>query len=86
LLIFINRIFLGDIYATIKRLRLESLNKIKDKAYNDDKMSFEILKYCYERRVSMSSIVNFAINPGAIVVSGIVKLWPFITKVFSGAS
>ena len=85
LLVFINRIFLGDIYATVKRLRLESLNKVKDKAYNDDKMSFEILKYCYERRVSISSIVNFAINPGAIVVSGIVKLWPFITKVFSGA-
>lgn len=85
LLIFINRIFLGDIYGTVKKLKLESLNKVKDKVYNDDQMSFEILKYCYERRVSISSIVNFAINPGAIIVSGIVKLWPFITKVFSGA-
>jgi hypothetical protein len=84
-LIFINRIFLGDIYATIRRIRLESLNKMKDKAYNDDEMSFEILKYCYERRVSIASVVNFAINPGAILVSGVVKLWPFISKVFSGA-
>lgn len=85
LLVVINRIFLGEIYERVKRLRLEALNKVKDKVYKDDKMSFEILKYCYERRVSITSLVNFAINPGAIVVSGVVKLWPFIVKAFSVA-
>jgi hypothetical protein len=82
-LVVINRMFLGDIYARVKRLRLEALNKVKEKVYKDDKMSFEILKYCYERRVSVASLVNFAINPGAIVVSGAVKLWPVIAKAFT---
>lgn len=81
--IFINRMFLGGIYATIKTLKLEALNRVKEKVYKDDKMSFEILKYCYEQRMSSSSLVNFAINPGAILVSGAVKLWPVIAKAFS---
>lgn len=85
LLVGINRMFLGGIYATIKTLRLESLNKVKENVYKDDKLSFEILKYCYERKISASSIVNFIINPGAIVVSGIIKLWPVISKAFTGA-
>jgi hypothetical protein len=85
LLVVINRIFMNDIYAKIKVLRLEALNKVKEKVYEDNKMSFEILKYCYERRLTASSIVNFAINPGAILVSGILKLWPVIAKKFSGA-
>lgn len=84
-LIGINRMFLGGIYATIKSLRLEALDKMKEKAYNDDKQSFEILKYCYERRISTASIVNFLINPGAIVVSGAIKLWPMIVKVINRA-
>ena len=82
--VFINRMFMGGIYATIKKLRVEALNKVKDKVYKDDKMSFEILKYCYEQRMNVSAIVNFAINPGAVVVSGVVKLWPVISKTFSG--
>ncbi len=81
--VLIDKMFLGSIYALIKTLRLEALNKVKDKVYKDDEMSFEILKYCYERRVSFSSIVNFAINPGAIVISGLVKIWPAIAKAFS---
>lgn len=76
LLVMINRIFLGDIYATIKTLRLESLNEVKDKVYNDDQLSFEILKYCYERRVSALSIINFVIKASAIVIPGVLKLWP----------
>lgn len=76
LLVLINRMFLGDIYAAIKTLRLESLNEVKDKVYKDDKLSFEILKYCYERRVSALSIMNFAIKAGAIVIPGVLKLWP----------
>jgi hypothetical protein len=74
LLVSMNRMFLGGIYARIKTLRLDSLNKVKENVYKDDKLSFDILKYCYERRISMSSVVNFVINPGAIVISGIIKL------------
>jgi hypothetical protein len=85
LLVGTNRMFLGGIYGTIKRLRLESLNEVKEKVYRNDEMSFEILKYCYQQRISASSIVNFMVNPGAIVVSGIVKLWPVIVKTFTGA-
>lgn len=76
LLVVVNRMFLGDIYATIKKLRLEALNEVKDNVYNDDKLSFEILKYCYERKVSGLSIINFIIKAGAIVIPGVLKLWP----------
>ncbi len=76
LLVVINRIFLGDVYATIKTMRLKSLNEVKEKVYDDDKLSFEILKYCYERRVSALSIINFVIKAGAIVIPGVLKLWP----------
>jgi hypothetical protein len=85
MLIGINRMFLNDIYGTISTLKHESLNKVKDNVLKDDKLSFEILKYCYERRISASSIVNFIINPGAIVVSGLIKFWPFIVKALTGA-
>jgi hypothetical protein len=83
LLVAVNRIFLGSIYSIIALLRLEALNKVKDDVFKDNALSFEILKYCYEKRVSMASILNFAINPGAVVVSGAIKLWPLIVKVFS---
>lgn len=82
-LVVINRMFLSNIYAIIRTLRLEALNEVKEKVYKDDKMSFEILKYCYERRVSVASLVNFAINPGAIMISSVLKLWPVIAKAFS---
>jgi hypothetical protein len=81
-LISINRVFMGGIYATIKGLRLKALNTVKDKAFNDDKMSFEILKYCYERRMNTASVVSFLINPGALITSGVLKLWPLIAKAF----
>ena len=85
ILVGINRMFLGDIYAAIKLLRLESLNKVKDNVYKNNKLSFEILKYCYERRISALSILNVVIKTAAIVIPGIVKLWPVIAKAFSGA-
>lgn len=85
LLIGINRMFLGGIYGTVKALRRDSLNRLKDKVYRNDKISFEILKYCYQQRVNVSSIINFLINPGAILVSGIAKSWPVILKIFIGA-
>lgn len=84
-LISINRVFMGGIYATINALRRNALNAVKDKAFNDDKMSFEILKYCYERRINTTSVLNFLINPGALITSGILKLWPFIVKALTRA-
>lgn len=83
LLILINKMFFGDMYSTIKALKLEALNRVKENVFKDDKLSFEILKYCYEKRLSMTSILNFAINPGAVVVSGVIKIWPFLVKAFS---
>jgi hypothetical protein len=85
LLIGGNRIFLGDINAKIKSLRLESINKVKEKVYEHDKLSFEILKYSYERRISASSIMNFTVKASAILVPGIVKFWPVIARAFSQA-
>lgn len=81
LLIGGNRMFLGQIYATIRTLRIKSLNTIKDKVYKDDTLSFEILKYCYERRIRTSSIVNFAVKSVAFLTPAIVKYWPDITRV-----
>lgn len=81
----INKIFLGDIYATIKDLKLDALNKVKDRVYDNDKLSFEILKYCYERRINEFSLVNFFIKASAIVLSGAIKVWPSISKSFIGS-
>ena len=78
MLIGINRIFLGDVYSTIKTLRVEALNNVKEKVYRDDKLSFEILKYCYERRLNEFSLVNFAIKASAIMFSGAVKFGPTV--------
>jgi hypothetical protein len=83
LFVGINRIFWSGIYTTIRTLKLESLNKVKENVYKNDSLSFEILKYCYDRRIHGSSILKFIINPGAIVISGIVKLWPMIAKTFT---
>jgi hypothetical protein len=80
ILIVVNRIFLGDIYATIRVLKLEALHKVKDKVYNDSKLSFEILKYCYERRINVLSIANASIKAAAILIPGVTKLWPILEK------
>jgi hypothetical protein len=66
LLVGINKMFFADMYATVKRLRLESLNEVKDAVFKNNKLSFEILKYCYERRISTASIANFIIQTVAI--------------------
>jgi hypothetical protein len=85
LLVGINKMFFADMYAAIKRFRLEALNKVKEKVFKNDELSFEVLKYCYERRVHTSSIVNFVIQAGAIAVPGIIKLWPIIVRVLTRA-
>jgi hypothetical protein len=85
LLIGVNRMFFADMYATIKRLRLESLNKVKEKVFKNDELSFEILKYCYERRVRTLSVANFLVQASAIAIPGIVKFWPIIVKVLTRA-
>ena len=83
LLFGINNLFFAYMYAPIKRLRMESLNKVKDEVFRNDKLSFEILKYCYERRMSPLSIANFLVQASAIVIPGIVKYWPDIVKVIT---
>jgi hypothetical protein len=85
LLVGINKIFFADIYGMIKRLRLESLNKLKDEAFKNNNLSFEILKYCYERRIRTLSVANFLVQASAIAVPGIVKFWPFIVRAFTRA-
>lgn len=83
LLIGVNKMFFADMYATVKRLRLQSLNKVKDEVFKNNNLSFEILKYCYERRVSTLSIANFLVQASAIAIPGIVKFWPYIMRAFS---
>jgi hypothetical protein len=85
LLVGINKMFFADMYATVKRLRLESLHKVKDEVFKNNNLSFEVLKYCYERRVSTLSIANFLVQASAIAVPGIVELWPFVVKAFTRA-
>jgi hypothetical protein len=79
-LILGNRIFLGDIYSMIDELRIDALNTTKESVYNKDALSFEILKYCYERRFNRFSLVNALTKVAAIALSGAVKLLPLISK------
>lgn len=81
LLLSINRLFLGEIYIVINTLKLEALNRVKEKVYRDDKLSFDILKYCYDHRINEFSLVNFSIKVGAILASGLIKAWPILSKV-----
>jgi hypothetical protein len=80
LLIGGSRIFLGGVHSAIKTLKLKSLNDVKDKVYKNDGLSFEILKYCYERRINELWVVTFATKGGAILLSAALKLWPFFSK------
>jgi hypothetical protein len=85
LLLGINRMFFAYMYATVKRLRIEALNKVKDKVFKNDELSFEILKYCYERRVSTLSIANFLVQASAIVIPIIVEYWPRVVRALTQA-
>lgn len=80
LLFGINNVFFAYMYTPIKRLRMESLNKVKDEVFKNNNLSFEVLKYCYEQRVSPLSIANFLVQASAIAIPGIVKYWPYIVK------
>lgn len=81
LLFGINNLFFAYMYGQIKGLRMESLNEVKDEVFRNNKLSFEILKYCYERRVSPLLIANFLVQASAIVIPGIVKYWSDIVRV-----
>lgn len=71
MVIWINGGVFRDIYAQIKTLRFESLDRIKDKVYKNDQLSFEILKYCYERRINWYSLVSMILQAAAIILTGI---------------
>lgn len=73
-LILVNHMFLGSIYATVRALRIESLNRLKESAYGQNRLSFDILKYCYERRLSAASLLSAAIKAAAIVLPAAIKL------------
>ena len=85
LLVGINKMFFADMYAEVKRLRMESLNKVKDDVFRNNDLSFEILKYCYERRVSTLSIASFVVQASAIAIPAIVKYWAYIVKAVTRA-
>lgn len=84
-LIAINQAFLGRIYATVGRLKRDALNRVKDNVFKSDALSFEILKYYYDRKIDLKAVLNFAINPGAVVVSAFLKLWPLLVEALAGA-
>lgn len=84
LLIAVNRLFLDDIYSIVRRMRLDALNALKERTYGGDTHSFEILKYCYERRLDEFRVLNFAIKAGAIALSVAVKAAPLM-KLLRGA-
>jgi len=71
LVICINAGVFADIYAVAKKLRFESLDKIKENVYKNDKLSFEILKYCYERRINWYLVLGILIQAAGIIVTGI---------------
>ena len=54
----------------IKTLRFESLDRVKDKVYKNDQLSFEILKYCYERRINWY-LVSMILQAAAIILTGV---------------
>lgn len=85
LLIFGNRIFLGDVHARIEALRFEALNATKENVYKNDALSFEILKYCYEHKVDRYSFLNILTKSAAVVFSAVVKLYPIWSKVLTRA-
>lgn len=83
LLIFGNRIFLGDVFGRIEALKIDALDSRKKSVYNNDALSFEILKYCYQRRVNPYSILNFVIKAVAIGVSTGEKILPLLSKLLT---
>lgn len=83
LVISVNMMFFGGLRSMVKELKLEALNEVKEKVFLNDQLSLEVLKYCYSQRVDTLAVLNFLINPGAVVTSGIVKLWPFLGGVIT---
>src|ERR1051325_7932155 len=79
----INNLFFVNMYAPIKRLRMESLNKMKDEVFRNNNLSFEILKYCYERRASPLLIANFLVQASGIAIPIIIKYWQDIVRAIS---
>lgn len=76
MLVSVNLTVFPDIYKQIKKLRFESLDRLKDKVYENDRLSFEILRYCYERRINWYLIISIAVQAVAILIAGIGLLRP----------
>jgi hypothetical protein len=80
LLVGVNKMFFADMYAAVRRLRLESLNRVKDEVFKNNSLSFEILKYCYERRIRTLSVANFLIQAGTIAAPGVAFIVKALTQ------
>jgi hypothetical protein len=80
--LFVNKMFFTDMYATVKKLRIESLNKVKEQVFQNNTLSFEILKFCYEGRINRLEVANVLVQASAIVIPGLVQFWPQIARVF----
>ena len=80
-LIGINWVFLGDIYAKIRTLRFESLNELKHRVF-DEKLNFDVLKYCLEQKTSIFSTATVAIKTAGIIIPLIVKTWPYSQSIY----
>ena len=80
--LFVNKMFFTDMYATVKKLRIESLNDVKEQVFQNNTLSFEVLKFCYEGRINRLELANVLVQASAIVIPGIVQFWPHIARVF----
>jgi hypothetical protein len=80
-LIGINWVFLGDIYAKIKALKFASLNELKHRVF-DDKLNFDVLKYCLEQKTSIFSTATVAIKTAGFIIPLIVKAWPYTQRIY----
>jgi hypothetical protein len=65
--------FFFDIYEKIKTLRFESLNELKDRIF-DDKLNFDVLKYCMEQKSSLFPFETIAIKAVGIIIPPLAKL------------
>jgi hypothetical protein len=78
--VFGNRIFFSNVRGAVEAFRTEALNERKEKVYNNDRLSFDILKYCYERKVSRYSVLNILTKVTAVGISIGVKVFPLIVN------
>ena len=81
-LLFGNTTFLGGVYRRIRGLRFRALNEQKERVYNNDALSLEILKFFYEHRRSRFTVMNVATKTVALIVPALLKASPALFESF----